>query len=150
VRSSAWFRVQRAVIEAVEPLRRGRLRAVGPAGDRLPDIVAGRAAAPAAVVRQLVRYGYDEVTDDEDDRFRPHITLCWPTDPTARVDLRHLPDPRVYTGSLATLGVYGMSPFGTCTADFGGARLLPGVARRRREDPPRSATVRAFLPVPGS
>ncbi len=135
--SAAWTALQRRVIAAVEPLREGRLRAVGPAGDRLADVVAGRSPGDPAARRQLLRYGYDEVTDGEDDRLRPHVTLCWPSDPAARVDLRGLPDPAVHSGVLDTIAVYAMSPYGTCTTAAGLAPLA-GSGGPDRPGPPVS------------
>ncbi len=114
-RSPAWTFLQRSVIKAVEPLRRGRLREVGPAGDNLRAVVDGRLPSHPAAVAQLARYGYDEVADAGCDRFNPHVTLAWPDDPSSRVDLMELPPAQVYSGVLTELAVYGMSPYGTCT-----------------------------------
>ncbi|MCE6998157.1 hypothetical protein LZG04_25655 [Saccharothrix sp. S26] len=129
-RTADWIAVQRAVLDAVEPLRRGRLREVDPAGDRIADVLADPTADPARR-RQLARFGYDEVTETwppgADDRFNPHVTLAWPEDPGFRVDLTGLRAAGDFSGTLPGLAVYGMSPFGTCTtlyglAPFGGSK----------------------------
>ncbi|MGH3718364.1 MAG: hypothetical protein ACRDRI_05870 [Pseudonocardiaceae bacterium] len=120
-RSGAWRALQRAVIRSVEPLRRGRLREVDPSGTRICDLVEN---VPWDDVRrqQLVRYGYDEVADEENgghDRFHPHVTLAWPRDHDYRVSLDGLPTPRSFSGRLAGLALFGMSPYGTCTKNNG-------------------------------
>ncbi|TQM85596.1 hypothetical protein FHX81_8090 [Saccharothrix saharensis] len=121
-RTADWIGLQRAVLEAVEPLRRGRLREVDPAGERIADVLADPAADPARR-RQLARFGYDEVTETwppgADDRFNPHVTLAWPEDPRFRVDLGGLPAATAFRGTLPGLAVYGMSPYGTCTTLYG-------------------------------
>ncbi|MGF7236304.1 MAG: hypothetical protein ACQSGP_15265 [Frankia sp.] len=135
-RSPDWFTLQDRVVRAVEPLRRGRLRDVDPAGRPLRDAGAltgqpGSTEADAA--GQVRRYGYDEVTDDLADRFHPHVTLAWPDDPASRVDLSGLAAADAYSGTLSKLAVFGMSPWGTCTTPFGaftftGAAAQPAAA----------------------
>ena len=121
-RTADWIALQRAVLDAVEPLRRGRLRDVDPAGERIADVLADPAADPARR-RQLARFGYDEVTETwppgADDRFNPHVTLAWPVDPRSRVGLGGLRPAEEFSGTLPGLAVYGMSPFGTCTTLYG-------------------------------
>lgn len=123
-RNAAWVELQRAVLAAVEPLRRGRLRDRGPAGEVLADVLADPAADPAQR-RQLARFGYDEVTESwppgADDRFHPHVTLAWPADPAFRVGLTGLPAPSEFSGALPGLAVYGMDECGTCTTLYGRA-----------------------------
>lgn len=117
-KSQGWCAIQRAVIESVEPLRRGRLRAVDPSGARILDILSS--AAPDDPRRQqLMRYGYDEVADHGSDRFNPHVTLAWPHDHNDRVALDGLPAPRSFSGRLTELAVFGMSAYGTCTTNYG-------------------------------
>ncbi|AEH09274.1 MULTISPECIES: hypothetical protein [Protofrankia] len=122
-RSPAWVELQREVIRRVEPLRRGRLRELSPAGERLHDVLAGRVPADPAAVSQLARYGYDEVAAPDGDRFNPHVTLAWPDDPNSRIALTGLPPARTYSGPLSDIAVYGMSPYGTCTTDHGSFSL---------------------------
>jgi len=128
-KTEEWIELQRAVIAAVEPLRRGRLRETDPSGARILDILDDPRQDP---VRrdQLVRFGYDEVTERWDpagtgtpDRFNPHVTLAWPVDPAFRVDLADLPPAREFSGILGDLAVYGMSPYGTCTTLHGTAPM---------------------------
>lgn len=118
--TAAWRELQRAVIDRVEPLRRGRLRPVDPAGRTLADLIT--AGADADQVGQLTRYGYDEVHDEHADRFRPHVTLAWPAARRGTVD----------TGGLAVDGldhevgeiaVAAMRPYGTCTRIWSRAEL---------------------------
>ncbi|MGH3772561.1 MAG: hypothetical protein ACRDRW_14390 [Pseudonocardiaceae bacterium] len=120
-RSGAWRVCQRVVIRSVEPLRRGRLREVDPSGARISDFV-DNAPRDDARRQQLVRYGYDEVADEENgghDRFHPHVTLTWPRDHDYHVSLDGLPAPRSFSGRLTELAVFGMSPYGTCTKNYG-------------------------------
>jgi hypothetical protein len=117
-KSAEWCTVQRAVIESVEPLRRGRLRELDPSGTRISDIL-GNAARDDPGRQQLVRYGYDEVADQEHDRFNPHVTLAWPHRQDYRVALDGLPAPRSFSGQLTELAVFGMSGYGTCTTNYG-------------------------------
>lgn len=120
-KSDAWRALQHAVIISVEPLRRGRLREVDPSGARIRDLV-DHAPPEDSRRQQLVRYGYDEVADqdhDGRDRFNPHVTLAWPHDRDYRVALDGLPDPDQFSGLLTDLAVFGMSPYGTCTKNYG-------------------------------
>nr|WP_042195211.1 hypothetical protein [Kibdelosporangium sp. MJ126-NF4]CEL21797.1 hypothetical protein [Kibdelosporangium sp. MJ126-NF4]CTQ92577.1 hypothetical protein [Kibdelosporangium sp. MJ126-NF4] len=127
-KTAKWIELQQAVIAAAEPLRRGRLRVVDPAGMRIRDLIDNPATTPERR-DQLVRFGYDEVTENWDvvgepgDRFNPHVTLAWPVDPAFRVDLGDLPPARDFSGTLTELAVYGMSPYGTCTTPYGTAPL---------------------------
>jgi hypothetical protein len=122
-KTAKWIGLQREVIAAVEPLRQGRLREVDPAGMRIRDLIDSPGADPDQRA-QLLRFGYDEVTDESGrDRFNPHVTLAWPVDPAFRVDLAGLPPPQDFSGTLTELAVYGMSPFGTCTTLYGTAPL---------------------------
>jgi hypothetical protein len=117
-RSPAWVSLQHAVIDAVEPLRRGRLREVGPSGERLPEVMTRQPPSDPIAAAQLARYGYDEVTDADGDRFNPHVTLAWPDDPNSRISLAQLPPAQVYSCVLSEIAVYGMSPYGTCTTEY--------------------------------
>jgi hypothetical protein len=128
-KSPAWCDLQRAVIRSVEPLRRGRLREVDPSGARIHDLV-DDASQEDSRRRQLLRYGYDEVADEEyggHDRFNPHITLAWPCDHDHRVALDGLPAPRSFSGLLTELAVFGMSAYGTCTKNYGVFSLRTGL-----------------------
>jgi hypothetical protein len=119
--SSAWCTLQRSVITAVEPFRRGRLRAVDASGARIRDVV-DHASLDDPRRQQLLRYGYDEVADQDrggHNRFSPHITLAWPRDHDHRATLHDLPDPRSLSGPLTELAVFGMSAHGTCTRNYG-------------------------------
>lgn len=111
--------VQRAVVSAAEPLRRGRLRERGPGGEPLAAILDDPHPEDPARVRQLRRYGFDDVSDDKDDRFNPHVTLAWPRDETSRTDLFVLPAVEEFSGELDEVALYGMSPNGTCTTRYG-------------------------------
>lgn len=120
-RSTAWRELQYAVINAVEPLRCGRLREVDPSGIRISDLV-DRASQENPQRQQLLRYGYDEVADEangEHDRFHPHVTLAWPGDSNFRVSLDNLPPPPTFNGLLSELALFGMSGYGTCTKNYG-------------------------------
>jgi hypothetical protein len=123
-KTAEWIELQQTVIAEVAPLRRGRLREKDPAGVRIQDILDDPHADP---VRrdQLVRVGYDEVTEQWDggprDRFNPHVTLAWPVDPAFRIELADLPPAAEFSGVLTELAVYGMSPYGTCTKLYGTA-----------------------------
>ncbi|HET8662596.1 MAG TPA: hypothetical protein VFM55_26950 [Micromonosporaceae bacterium] len=114
--AAGWRALQRAVVRAVEPLRRGRLREVDPAGERLAEQVERlrREEPDGARLRQLLTYGYDEV----DDRFSPHVTLAWPAD-AVPVDLAGLPAAEDLSGVLTHLAVFGMNGSGTCTTRYG-------------------------------
>ena len=118
-RSDGFRDVQRAVVAAAEPLRRGRLRAVGPGGESLAEVLDDPHPGDPARVRQLRRYGFDDVSDDLDDRFNPHVTLTWPRDESTRVPLDALPPVGKFSGVLGDLALYGMSPNGTCTTRYG-------------------------------
>ena len=120
-KSAAWDALQRAVITVVEPLRRGRLRAVDAAGGVIQDLLDG-ASQDDPRRQQLLRYGYDEVADagyGGHDRFNPHITLAWPRDQDNRTAFVDLPNPRSFSGSLTELAVFGMNAYGTCTRNYG-------------------------------
>ncbi|GLW90679.1 hypothetical protein [Actinokineospora globicatena] len=123
-KTAEWIALQRAVIEAVEPLRRGRLRDTDPAGDSVAGIIGDPGQDPVRR-EQLTRFGFDEVTEVWDggatDRFNPHVTLAWPVDPGFRVELSDLPPAAEFSGLLPGLAVYGMSRYGTCTTLFGAA-----------------------------
>ncbi len=137
-KTAAWIDLQRRVVDAVEPLRRGRLRETDPAGDVIGELLDDPRTDPARR-RQLARYGYDEVTrtwpapDPAEDRFNPHVTLAWPVDPEFRIGLSDLPPARDFSGTLPGLAVYGMSRHGTCTtrydvAPFGGSDTPNGAS----------------------
>lgn len=111
--------VQRHVISVVEPLRRGRLRDVDPAGNSLAAVVDDLNPADPGRVSQLRRYGFDDVSDDVHDRFHPHVTLSWPIDETSRVDLDALPAVADFSSLLTDLALYEMGPNGTCTRRHG-------------------------------
>ena len=138
-KNAVWVDLQRMVIDAVEPLRRGRLRETDPAGSRIRSVMDDPREDPARR-RQLARFGYDEVTetwpsaDWSEDRFNPHVTLAWPVAPEFRIRLTGLPPAHEFSGSLPGLAVYGMSPFGTCTtlhglAPFGGSSGVNAAGR---------------------
>ncbi|MDQ2710342.1 MAG: hypothetical protein M3Z25_23170 [Actinomycetota bacterium] len=122
-RSDEFRQLQRGVVAAAEPLRRGRLREFGPGGEPLAEIVAQSDPQDPARVRQLRTYGFDDVSDEIDDRFNPHVTLTWPNDPGLRVDLTGLPPVEEFSGELADLALYGMSPNGTCTTKYGAWKI---------------------------
>lgn len=132
-KAAAWVELQRAVVAEVEPLRRGRLRELDPAGERIDDLLA---SLPVDDPRrqQLVRYGYDEIAEPAEiaagpgdrDRFNPHVTLAWPLDPESRVSLGELPSPAAFTAELTELAVFGMRPHGTCTTNYGTFQLSGG------------------------
>jgi hypothetical protein len=120
--SAAWTRLQEQVIENVEPARRGRLRAVDPAGLSIEQTMARlRSEDPSSLqLAQLETCGYDEVGD----RFSPHVTLAWPVRPET-VSLAGLPAPSRFNGELNRLAVYSMSPHGTCTELHAAFHLTP-------------------------
>ncbi len=124
-RGASWAMLQRSVVAAVEPLRRGRLREVDPAGENLRDVVSNANPPDPGRVRQLAAYGYDEITDELDDRFRPHVTLAWPGRREPRVDLGGLPPASVFSDTFTHVALYGMSPWGTCTCAHGVFALTP-------------------------
>lgn len=109
-----WRELQRAVIDRVEPLRRGRLRPTDPAGHSVAELI--RTSEDAEQVRQLSRYGYDEVHDGDGDadRFRPHVTLAWPAARRHAVDLSDLPIDAL-DHIVSEVAVATMHPYGTCT-----------------------------------
>lgn len=111
--------VQRAVISAAEPLRRGRIRELDPGGAPLAAVLDDPHPDDPARVRQLRTYGFDDVSDDQDDRFNPHVTLTWPVDESSRVDLSALRPPQDFSGRLTDIALYGMAPNGTCTRRYG-------------------------------
>jgi hypothetical protein len=125
-KTAEWIELQRAVIAEVAPLRRDRLRERDPSGARIQDILDDPHEDPVRQ-GQLVRFGYDEVTEQWDggphDRFNPHVTLAWPVDPAFRIQLTDLPPAAEFSGMLTELAVYGMSPYGTCTTRYGTAPL---------------------------
>lgn len=125
-RSAGWAALQQAVVAAIEPLRRGRLRDVDPAGVNIEGTIARLTATrpDSAELRQLLAYGYDEIVDERDDRFSPHLTLAWPVDADFRVDLDGLPAPESFNEVLCELAVFGMTPCGTCTRDYESRPLL--------------------------
>ncbi|WP_162938470.1 hypothetical protein [Mycobacterium kyogaense] len=118
-RSDEFRAVQRAVIAAAEPLRRGRIRELDPGGKPLAAVLDDPNPDDPARVRQLRTYGFDDVSDDQDDRFNPHVTLTWPVDETSRVDLATLRPAADFSGLLTDVALYGMAPNGTCTRRFG-------------------------------
>ncbi|MGA8117472.1 MAG: hypothetical protein WCA46_27865 [Actinocatenispora sp.] len=131
-RTPAWHRLQEAVIAAVEPLRRGRLRATDPAGAVLTELVTEltRDEPDGARLRQLRRYGFDEVTDADDDRFNPHVTLAWPVEGQVdgapdghRVGWDGLSAADEFSATLTELGVFRMGGYGTCVHRYGNHRL---------------------------
>ena len=136
-KTAGWIEQQRAVIATVEPLRRGRLRETDPSGAWIEDMIKDPYEDPARR-SQLTRFGYDEVTElwnpaggGLNDRFNPHVTLAWPTNPAFRVDLAGLPPAREFSGMLSELAVFGMSPYGTCTTLYGTAPLATQVTEKQ-------------------
>lgn len=149
-RTPAWHALQRAVIAAVEPLRRGRLRTADPSGAVLAELVDRLAADDPtdAQFRQLRRYGYDEVSDADGDRFHPHVTLAWPVEGQVggglngrRVSFEGLADPGEFSATLGELGVFRMGGYGTCVQRYGRHALTgpdpadPAAARPDRSRP---------------
>jgi hypothetical protein len=118
-RSDEFRAVQRAVIAAAEPLRRGRIRELDPGGKPLSAVLADPNPDDPARVRQLRVYGFDDVSDEQDDRFNPHVTLTWPIDEASRVELAVLPPVTDFSGRLNDIALYGMAPRGTCTRRHG-------------------------------
>lgn len=117
-KSQAWIELQHTVVKVIEPHRSGRLRKYGPEGDNLKDVTLNPMSDQSRV-GQLLKYGYDEISDGADDRFNPHVTLTWPDNPNSRVNLNVLPEPSSFSTTLTELGVFGMSPYGTCTTNYG-------------------------------
>jgi hypothetical protein len=148
-KTAGWIKLQQAVIAAVEPLRRGRLRETDPSGARIQDVLEDPHEDPARR-SQLARFGYDEVTEEwhpagggPHNRFNPHVTLAWPVDPASRVDLAGLPPAREFSGMLSELAVYGMSPYGTCTTFYGSVPLAARAAEKQIEFPLKIQTLTA-------
>jgi hypothetical protein len=114
-KGASWTALQAAVIREIEPLRKGRLRDVDPAGADLAGLVGElREREPGGErLRQLLTYGYDEIGD----LFSPHVTFAWPVDeqPTPFGDL---PLPEAFRGRLDTLAVFGMGSHGTCLTPY--------------------------------
>jgi hypothetical protein len=127
-RSDEFRAVQRAVVKAAEPLRRGRLRELDPGGHPLADVLADPDPDDPARVRQLRTYGFDDVSDEQDDRFDPHVTLTWPCDESFDVDLATLRPAADFSGRLTDVALYGMSPNGTCTRRYGSWTLTGDAA----------------------
>ncbi|MGH3915641.1 MAG: hypothetical protein ACRDTC_19875 [Pseudonocardiaceae bacterium] len=120
-KSAAWGEFQHAIINAVEPLRCGRLREMDPSGIRILDLV-NNTSEKSPQRQQLLRYGYDEIADEVNgghDRFHPHVTPAWPRDSNFRVPLDNLPLPPTFNGLLSELALFGMSGYGTCTKSYG-------------------------------
>lgn len=124
-RTPAWFALQRAVVAAVEPLRQGRLRDTDPTGAPLSEVVARltRDGTDPGRLSQLMNYGYDEITDDFQDRFFPHVTLAWPLPGGEPVELTGLPQARAFDAVLTDLAVFAMRGAGTCVRRYGGFSL---------------------------
>jgi hypothetical protein len=104
--SHEWIAVQRAVVSAVEPLRRGTLRDTDPSGANLAAVVETlRRDDPAGDrLSQLTRYGYDEISDDTASRFHPHVTVAWPRD-AFRASLQGSPPSDRSAALMADAGV---------------------------------------------
>lgn len=134
--TSEWRELQRAVVERVEPLRRGRLRPTDPAGRSLAELI--RTSADADQVRQLRLYGYDEIHDGAADRFRPHLTLAWPKARHGAVDASGLPTDAL-DHVVSEIAVAAMHPYGTCTTIVSRSALRithsPESSLRRRSRP---------------
>jgi hypothetical protein len=122
-KSREWVELQMAVVDAVEPLRGGLLRPVDPSGADIRQLLSDP-AQDSRRRHQLTRFGYDEITerwppaDDSSDRFNPHVTFAWPTAAEPMVSLAELPPAEDFSGVLSELGVFGMSPYGTCTTSY--------------------------------
>lgn len=118
-RSDEFRRVQRGVVAAAEPLRRGRLRALDPGGKPLAAVLDDPNPHDPDRVHQLQRYGFDDISDERHDRFNPHVTLTWPRDERFRFELSGLGPAGEFNGLLTDVALYAMSPNGTCTAHHG-------------------------------
>lgn len=140
-KSPGWVGLQRKVVSEVEPLRRGRIRAVDPTGDRLDELIAKlQITEPdGGRLHQLLRYGYDEISDERDDRFNPHITLAWPADGFP-VPLDDLAPPSAFDTAVSELAVYGMGPWGTCIEKFGSFPLAGDAVSTTTAAAPPSGT----------
>ena len=138
--SPQWNALQQAVLGATEPLRRRRLRDTDPAGANLVDVVyrLQQEDPDGQQLRQLLCYGYDEITDDAAARFHPHVTVAWPVDGFP-ISLDGL-TASSWSGLLTELAVYGMTPNGTCTTLFGSVSL--------RSDPNPNQNPNLSQPVP--
>ena len=119
--TAEWRELQRAVIDRIEPLRRGRLRPTDPGGNSVAALI--RASADPDQARQLSRYGYDEVYDDAADRFRPHVTLAWPTVRRKPVDVSGFPTDAL-DHVVSEVAVAAMHPYGTCTTIWSRSQLI--------------------------
>jgi hypothetical protein len=119
--SAEWRELQRAVIDRIEPLRRGRLRPADPAGHSVAALI--RTSADPDQVRQLSRYGYDEVYEEAADRFRPHVTLAWPAMRWESVDLSDVSADGL-DHVVSEVAVAAMRPYGTCTKILSRKQLI--------------------------
>ena len=128
-KSTDWSGLQRAVVTAIEPVRGDRLRELDPTGRRIADLIAElRDADPdSAQLRQLLRYGYDEIHDEAGDRFNPHITLAWPAEPIT-VPLSDLPPVSAFDLEVSEVAAWVMGPWGTCVERLGAFPLTGAVA----------------------
>jgi hypothetical protein len=110
-----WARLQQAVLGAAAPLRSG-LRDRDPSGARLVDLVAQlqREDPGSPRLTQLIRYGYDEITDDVAHRFRPHVTVTWPSPPMPQPPSPALTPPAGWSCTISQVGLFAMGPHGTC------------------------------------
>ena len=120
-RSAAWFRPAAAGrlglrADPARPATRGR-----PGGNTAVRGARRRGPRWAARRRQLLAYGYDEITDEVDDLFHPHITLAWPERAEPRVELGPLGRADGVRVTFDRLAVCGMSAWGTCTTLVGAA-----------------------------
>ena len=131
-KSPEWVSAQRVIVSEIEPLRRGRLREIDPTGDRIDELIAKlRVTEPdGSRLHQLLRYGYDEITDERGDRFNPHVTLAWPADGSP-VPVDGLVPPSAFDMVVGELAVYGMGPWGTCVEKFGSFALADAAAAGR-------------------
>ncbi|MFJ9371186.1 hypothetical protein ACIRRA_43225 [Nocardia sp. NPDC101769] len=112
--SPVWQAGQDAIVTTFEPFRQGRVRPEGPFGEPLAAMLTGAVPAEPDRVQQLRATGYDEIGN----RFNPHVTESAPNDPTHEVSLDRLPPPHLFRGTLTSLALYGMGPFGTCLTNF--------------------------------
>ncbi|MFE2960966.1 hypothetical protein [Nocardia tengchongensis] len=131
-RTPQWHVLQGAVVTAFEPFREGRVRPTGPFGEPLRAMLAGAVAAEPERLQQLRQTGYDEIGG----RFNPHITEAAPTDPSFHVSFDTSPEPASVAGTLTTLALYRMGPYGTCLTNYHRAELHgpPRVIDHRRDD----------------
>jgi hypothetical protein len=117
--------VQRGVVAVAEPLRKGRLRELDPSGRPLAAVVDDPNPDDPARIRQLRKYGFDDISDADDDRFNPHVTLCWPANEDSRVPLAGLPPVNEFSSTLSEIGLFSMGPNGTCLTSYGRWSLKP-------------------------